>query len=681
MRKLKASESASIIAAITFMLSGYLLSVHNLLSILLSVTWVPLLLLLYFAAFVKKNIKYSIFAAMVASVMFFAGGVIMLYGTLLIILFLTAFPYLFFMKEECPSIKVRFFYLGTFLALFLGISAIQLLPFLELSHLSTRADGFTYAKATTWSLHPRDFLQFFIPDLFGYELKPNEYWQNQSWLMSLYIGIIPFLLSVFFFIKKGKRQLCLALLIIISLILALGKYTPLYALFFHYVPFMGKVRYPVRFLFITIFVISICAGFGYDCLKEKIKKGDNTVKNLIYGISILALSGVLIMGLFDFFEGQVSHLMKIKGFCPPVYNDISINIHNVKRLLAIFIIFSLILWTFTRVKVNNSLLSLGVISLLTFDLFFGNFGFYDRTPAKDYHKNSSNIDFILSDKSLFRIFVTPLTMKAKYISTFSESSPFNKLTVDKEKILPGYGLERGIFDSCAWGVLVEKRINNIYKLIRTAPKVDSTNLLDIMNVKYVISIPEIKSPKFKSVLANPLISNKGKEVINKEKTIKIYQNLDYFPRAFLVPKYRVLKSEQEFKDILSSKEFNPMDVVLLEEEPDDMNYKRGDSPYKEIVEKVEIQEYRNNSISLHVSLPEPKFLFMSEMYYPGWNAYVDGRRKKIYRANHAFRAVFLEPGVHKIEFVYRPWTFRLGMTISTATIIGLMVFGYMRRGT
>ena len=65
-------------------------------------------------------------------------------------------------------------------------------------------------------------------------------------------------------------RVCLAILILISLLLALGKYTPFYTLFFHYAPFLDRVRYPVRFLFLTVFVISISAGLGYDCLKPDV---------------------------------------------------------------------------------------------------------------------------------------------------------------------------------------------------------------------------------------------------------------------------------------------------------------------------------------------------------------------------------------------------------------------------
>jgi hypothetical protein len=675
MTKIGASNSASVIAAVTFMLSGYLLSVHNLLSTLLSVTWVPLLLLVYLAGFVKKDVKYSIFAGMVATFMFLAGGAIILYVTFLVIVLLSTFPNLLFEKGNYPSLRGRAYQIGIFLAVLLGMSAIQLLPFLELAHLSTRGDAFNQVVATTWSLHPRDLIQFLIPDLFGYALRPSEYWQNQSWLKSLYLGGIPLLLSAVFFVRRGRMQACLALLILMSLVLALGRYTPFYALFFDYVPFLDRVRYPVRFLFLAVFVISICAGLGYDSLKQGISSGNNAVGGVMYGILALSLVGALLLGLLDIFEDHVSHLMKIKGFAPPHYNDIGINLHNIKRLLVISIVFGLMLWTFMKMKISNGLLSLGVIGLLTCDLFFAHFGFYDRTPAKDYHKKSSSMDFILSDRSLFRVFVSPLTMDAKSAARASESSPVDRTTLDKEKLMPGYGLKRAVFDASGLGVMVEKRISKLDTLITTAPKADSTNLLDMMNVKYVISVPEITSPKFQLAWTSSVLVNEEGGDPDRENPIKIYQNLGCLPRAFLVAKYRVLTSEQEFKDILSSKAFDPREVVLLEEKPEDIDYSRDDIPYRHIREEVVVQEYKNNSISLQVSLPEPKFLFISEMYYPGWKAYVDGEEKKIYRANYAFRAIALDSGVHHVEFTYRPWTFWSGLAISTATIMGLMVLG------
>ena len=125
---------------------------------------------------------------------------------------------------------------------------------------------------------------------------------------------------------------------------------------------------------------------------------------------------------------------------------------------------------------------------------------------------------------------------------------------------------------------------------------------------------------------------------------------------------------------MQSKDFVPTEVLLLDETPryfdppvilSDSKESQG---YEKIIEKVEIVKYNNNSIYLQINLPEQKFLFMSESYYPGWKAYIDGKKAHIYRANYAFRALLLKPGEHKIEFVYDPWTFKVGLIITAITI-------------
>jgi uncharacterized membrane protein YfhO len=117
----------------------------------------------------------------------------------------------------------------------------------------------------------------------------------------------------------------------------------------------------------------------------------------------------------------------------------------------------------------------------------------------------------------------------------------------------------------------------------------------------------------------------------------------------------------------------------LEEEPEQIPSGADTVGHREREERVEVLEYHNNSVSLEVSLARPKFLFMSESYYPGWKAYVDGDERRIYRANYAFRAVFLEPGDHRVDFIYRPMTFLLGAAISVATLMSVIGFLWTSR--
>ncbi|HHT9126279.1 MAG TPA: YfhO family protein [Candidatus Brocadiia bacterium] len=682
LRCLNASYGASLISAITFMFSGYLLSVHNLLTHLLSVAWVPLVFLLFLSGLQRESLKFIIFSGLAACAMFLGGGVEIVYVTLIMICLLTFFWHGQTSLSMPPGFFKKLGYLGIFIAIFLGVSAVQLLPFIELSAHSIRAGGISFKEATTWSMHPRDLLQFFLPDLYGYKLRPEKYWEEENWLKTIYLGTIPFLLSLFFFVKRDKRVLC-ALLIVIagSLILAFGGHTPVYYYLYKYVPYFDKIRYPVKFLFLTTLIISVTAGLGYDRLRNGINaplplsSPSKGVRWLVSGIFAFGFFTALAFGCINFFEPGISSFLKSKGLGAPDYNDLFVNIHNMKRLLCITAIFGLVIFVGLKRQATRKFLPIAVLVLLTFDLFFAGQGFYLKTPSEAYHGKSANMDFILSDKSLFRIFTTPKTMKDDtVVVTSAQSKGIDIIGVRLEKVSPGLNVERHIFDTWGSEVMILKRTRHLYNLITSAPGADSTNLLNLMNVKYIISVPPIKSDELKLVNMNIPITEAQMDELEKANTVKVYQNLNCLPRVFLVKDYKVVASEEEYQNIMQSKAFNPTELLLLDEiphnfhppiVPNDSNASQG---HKKIIEKVAILQYNINSVWLQVSLSEPKFLFMSESYYPGWKAYIDGEKAHIYRANYAFRAVLLKPGEHKVEFVYDPWTFKVGLIITAITI-------------
>jgi uncharacterized membrane protein YfhO len=65
---------------------------------------------------------------------------------------------------------------------------------------------------------------------------------------------------------------------------------------------------------------------------------------------------------------------------------------------------------------------------------------------------------------------------------------------------------------------------------------------------------------------------------------------------------------------------------------------------------------------------------LSEVYYPGWEAYVDGDRTPIERVNYTFRGILVPAGEHRVEFRFRPSTLRLGW-LAFALGAGILVFG------
>jgi hypothetical protein len=82
-------------------------------------------------------------------------------------------------------------------------------------------------------------------------------------------------------------------------------------------------------------------------------------------------------------------------------------------------------------------------------------------------------------------------------------------------------------------------------------------------------------------------------------------------------------------------------------------------------------------VTLRANVKQRGYLVLDDSYYPGWQATVDGRPAKIVAANEAFRAVAVAPGLHTIDFRYRPTSFRVGAIVSILTAVGLLAAGFV----
>ncbi len=662
-RQINGSNNSALTGAIIFMLSGYLLSIHNLLPHLLSIVWLPLILMNFHKYSEKPQVKYLLYTAFFLLIMFLGGAVEITYGTFFLLFILLLFPDPFGTGSSKISFKSKVLSLVVVIIIFLLLSAVQLLPFLELAFNSIREGGLSYKEATTWSMGSRDLLQFFVPNILGNNLK--KYWENQNWLKTIYLGIIPFALALFFLLEKKRKALALILIMEISLLLSFGGNTPIYKFLFKYIPFLNTIRYPVKFLFIFIFLLSIMAGLGYDSFSRQSQERNDSAKKIVLCILFFSVLAVSIWSFMNFHEASIKAYFELKGISPPEYNFVHINLHNIKRFflfcsfLGPIIIFG---WHFPQRK---KIFYLALIFLLTLDLFFTNKGYYFNYDIDEFHKPSESINFLKQDKSLFRVLTSPRTQKAK----LSINDIFtDTIKIDKEKISPGLNLEHKIFSIGGSEVIRIKNYEKLYSLIMTSPMPDSTILPSLLNMKYLILSYEYNSTELEPVKT---IGNQD----DPNGYLKIYKNLRCLPRAFLVDKYKVIRSENEYKNIFQSKEFNPEDIVLLDEDPFDkheiISDDNQDTNNKKVCKRdnVIINNFQANKIELDVFASKTKILFLSETYYPGWRVYIDGQKSKIYRANLAFRSVPLTSGHHKIEFIYRPLSAILGMFISLISII------------
>ncbi|MFQ5901874.1 MAG: YfhO family protein [Thermodesulfobacteriota bacterium] len=504
-----------------------------------------------------------------------------------------------------------------------------------------------------------------------------------------------------------------------SLALAMGKNTAIYPFLYKYLPFFDKIRYPVKFLFLLALFLSITSGLGYDSLRKGLCENNRWVKRIIIGLFGVTVAASFIFGGLYYFDHEIRTALELRGLVPPDYNELSINLHNVKRLLFFIIIFGLSLLLFLRHPKTRRVQPYVMIFILTIDLFFAHRGFYHKTRGDIYHMEGESVRFLSQNDEIFRFFTTPKTKKegavlyvgdsSQGLSTLVDRGYLERLAIEKEKVT-GYNLESRLFDVEGVDVMGIKEYANLLSLLNTATGPDVTNLMALLNVKYLISIPQVDSEEFKLVKTILTETSIPVEDLEDKNIIKIYENLNYLPRAFLVEDYRIITEEDDYYKILQEKEFVPGKEVLLYEEPwgenkrleargkrqgSNNNQKRGqslfydsaiapsvnrDSPQRES-DKVAITDYKSNSVQLKVNLDRPKILVLSDVYYPGWKVFVDGNERKIFKANYAFRALPLEPGSHDVDFIYDPISFKIGMYISLATVLVLIGLGMLRLST
>ncbi len=168
--------------------------------------------------------------------------------------------------------------------------------------------------------------------------------------------------------------------------------------------------------------------------------------------------------------------------------------------------------------------------------------------------------------------------------------------------------------------------------------------------------------------------------------VELYENLKVRPRAWLATKAVLAPSVEVMRSIETGRmaDGSPIDLtdtVLLEAELFANRQLKTPLASSAVTSspnsQVRITRYEPRRIELQSNSSQPGFLVLSEIYYRGWEAWVDGQRTSVERVNFTLRGVELSPGDHKIEFVFRAPSFRTGAAWSLAGVLLLLVGGFV----
>ncbi len=517
--------------------------------------------------------------------------------------------------------------------------------------------GTTWDYATQWSFHPSETISFIYPYFYGLQnfsvknkseprkfMKQASYWGYMPFTQSthylgLLIAVLSFLSLWFYFRYKEQNstEVILWIISIIILVIGFGSHLPLlYKPLFKFAPFFSKFRVPSMIYMMLSLTMPMIASIAIDKItNEKYKEEVFSISLKVFGVFIfssviLFLFGENLLSFSDMRDNRFTHYIDI-------VKDIRLELFNKGLLLALLICLGSLttIFLYSKNKISIKEFSFFFIAILIIDLWVVNNEFLslkDPKSMKNLFTQTQDIKYLKSDTSAFRIFPADEIDATKY----------------------GYWSIQSIGGYHAVKLRHYQDLMDVGGFRRPV-------ILNMLNVKYIITNKKIKNKAFKKIEGNN----------------NLYENLDVLPRSWFVGNINLVKSQKSSLLSIMDMSFRPNETatVLDYDGPDLVDYKDGNS---------KIIKTSPNEIIINCRTTGGGLLVLSEVYYkPGWKCKINGKNSKIYQTNHVLRSVYVPDGEHEVVFYYDYSNWKAARLISRAsffitTFLCLYLF-YRRR--
>lgn len=617
LKRLNLSPQISLFGALIWPFSGFFVAWWEWGIITFTAMWLPLILLSIKNLFEKTSPLWFFILTFSLAQVIFAGHWQTGFYIFLISLFFAIYSFLN-TKNIKPAIILL---ISIFIAA--SIASVQIIPSIEfIAHSARNIDQSYFPGRKDWFIPPQHLIQLLAPDFFGNPTK-NNYWGiwNYAEFVS-YIGIIPFSLALFALFKRNKETTFFAIVLLAAFLLALEN--PISkAIYLAKIPLISSMQ-PSRIIFLIDFCLIILAAIGLqEFFKEKSK-----IKLFIAPAAICLL--ILTIVIFSYLKPDIFPLVQ------------GINAQNVAfHSLFFAIIFSLMAITLSTLQTFKLPQKTLLVLFVTFSLF-------DLFRFAQRFTSFSKINWIF-----------PQTQTTNYLQ--KQTKPFRVLSTDRRLFHPNTAAEYQIEDVAGYDPLYlsdyaafvsrwnGNKINDVSSFNRIiTPQNTNSNIINFLNVQYILSL-------------DPL-NNKNYDLVLAEGQTKVYKNKNVLPRAYFISQVTKTASRQQELEML----FDESSDLLKQAFSNDFEYHVQD-----LSAKTTFQEYKTQSFKLKTESSKEAPLVISNVYYPGWKAYIDGNQTSVKRVNFMFQAVIVPAGVHEVIFKYQPKSFQYGLYFSLFGLLAL----------
>ena len=531
----------------------------------------------------------------------------------------------------------------------LGVSAIQAVPFLEYIKWSPRAvegtsHGWDYA--TNYSLPLEELMSTILPQFNGIL---RDYWgQNPLKLHTEYLGVAVLIPAALAFGSRKFRGLIRVLLVIagLFLLIALGRHTPFYRLWYEVMPFMKSVRAPGMAFYLVALPACIWAAIGI----ERLLHNEIGWSRIAWATGIIA--GIAILGAIGGLQNLANAFVLPQRTGALAANADALRAGSL-RLLFVTAVTGIALWAVWNGMLRGALAAAVLVAVVTGDLWSIDRLFFHYQPRAAVVFADDAVTAHLRDAAHIDG-VHQVPFRVHDPGSVYQGSTLMAYRV--QQLLGYHGNEVRMYDELLGGKGVYA---NHLRL----------NLLDLLGVRYLIMPGEQDVPGFHKVVGPAVTAEGARAVLYEADTIPPYVRVT--ASAARIPEDRLVPT-------VIDPRFPANQVVLYPDTATIAPRPIAGNPLPEAGVTATIQSWQPGrmEIALAGASATPTYLLVSETWYPDWRATIDGGDAQVLRGDDALISLELPPGAKSVALEFRSEAYATGKVISLLSLVlvaGLLV--------
>lgn len=656
-RDMKLGRPAALTSAFAFMFCGYLVAHAGHLNQLSAAAWIPLIFMLFKRSLKRRSMPYALGAGAAFGIALLAGHLQPLFYLGIMLFLLVIYSAI---MRRGDTRQAGFFFglvaLAVMTAAGAALAAVQLIPTYQMITLSSR-HRVPYELAATYGLPRRQVLSLIFPHFWG--ASPANYfgmWKPAMWELYGYSGIVAGALGFVALMRRRKAfVIFLWVVLLLSVLLALGPGGFLWSALFKSHLLFDRFRDPARSLVIFGFAAALLAGFGAEELasyarekRDKVRL-DGAVKLVTVLLAVVASIAVIALAVLTYMvtQGGTKRVHALGAMRSMVF--------PLLMLAALLVLLVLARrWAGWRRWLPAALVLLVALDLIVLNVPWS----MTRLEWDDLYRDRQASLYVASQNGVFRVETDANTM---YPSLDNGAlTGLEKASGDDSLVLENYYRYRELLvGSISPGV--QPGLFHVGNL--------RSELLDLMNDTYFMSRDPIE----------PVLYQGKFDYLGIHGGIFVYKNKTAMPRAWMA-NARVLPDRQAVLSELSRTQGKgAAGTALLAADPVE-GLKTGVT-IRSTRGTVTLTAHPPNGLKLETSPSCKGLLVVSEVYYPGWEVYVDGKKKQILETDYLFRGVMLPGGQRSVEFKFRPGSLKVGAAVSIAAVALLLALAALLLST